>query len=190
MAANRQIDIANDKAKDAAAFSIVVICIIFFAFLIWARPGITGWDSMIRGGISEFAVIFGLCIFSLYGITLALRLAKFGAVVSIGEEGIFDRRLSTDWIPWSAILDINIIEGKARQGLIFRLNQNQNAVLPLRRNAVEVLRTSTTRAPSEFWVAADNLKGGFGALFTAVDRFRRQNNKPSNTRVVSFFRSV
>lgn len=177
MAANRQIDLANAKAKDVATFSIAVMCGIFFALLIWARPGLTGWGSMIKGGVSEFAVIFGLCLFSLYCGTLAIRLARYGAVISVGEKGIFDRRVSTDWIPWSAISDINIIEDKAQQGLIFRLNQNHNAVLPLRWNAVDVLRTSTTGAPREFWISADNLKGGFDALFSAVTRFRRLNNE-------------
>ncbi|WP_407530065.1 hypothetical protein [Methylobacterium oryzisoli] len=104
--------------------------------------------------MSEFAAIFGMFFFALYCIYFASKLIKFGVVVSVGKRGIFDRRLSTDWIPWQAVSDVRIMDLDRQQGLIVRLNQSHNAALPLRSGVANILRVIPSLAePDSRWVA-------------------------------------
>lgn len=173
MADTRQINIANAKASDTLAFAVALLCCIFSIFLVYERPGDSGLDSIVSGGVSDFSAIFGMLFFGLYCMYFASKLIKFGAVVSVGKRGIFDKRLSTDWIPWQAISNVRIIDRDRQQGLIVRLNQSHNTVLPLRSGVSNIIRMSAAGAPLELRVMADNLKGGFGTLFRAVTRFHR-----------------
>ncbi|MDE4912782.1 hypothetical protein PQI07_19040 [Methylobacterium sp. 092160098-2] len=66
------------------------------------RPNV-GADTIIPGSFRDYemrvcAVFFGFCA-ALWG----LKLFQSDPVVSVGSRGIYDRRLSTDWIPWEAI---------------------------------------------------------------------------------------
>ncbi|WP_157182142.1 hypothetical protein [Methylobacterium sp. WSM2598] len=126
---------------------------------------------MKAGGVSEFTVIFGVFFFGIYAVVIAIDLLSFGTVVSVGIRGIFDRRISTDWIAWKEISSVSNMCNKVGSGLIFSLNRNTDLNLPIRTRAVNVLRMSASETPRELWVEGDQLRGGAQALRDAVARF-------------------
>ncbi|WP_157091499.1 STM3941 family protein [Methylobacterium nodulans] len=173
MAEEDQITFKKSKKMDAA---VLVVVAFFFAgcvFLILTRPGVDGWNSMSQGGVVEFASIFGATFFGIYAVYMLLQLLRTGAVVSISSKGIFDRRVSTDWVPWSAIRNVSVLNQNWQNGLIFRIDKNKITSLPLRDYQKSIARNNASGAPDEFWIEADSLKGGFGALHAAVNRFHR-----------------
>jgi len=76
-------------------FTIGVFCT--YAFLNWIRPN----------ALAVIAIVLSAPTFALVG-ALGLRAASRGrrTMVAIGARGIFDWRLSRDWIPWSGIRSI------------------------------------------------------------------------------------
>lgn len=55
------------------------------------------------GPVGTAVLVFGGAFFGLGALVILRDLLRRGPVVSVSAHGIFDRRLSTDWIPWSAL---------------------------------------------------------------------------------------
>ncbi len=170
MTSPKQIDISNAHGRNAAVMAVTAGCLAFSVGIIYVRPGAHGANTMLRGGFSEFAAIFGVIFFAIYLIFFAIKFYDFGSIVSIGRRGIFDRRLSTGWIPWNAIRSVNVVDGGWRPRLLVHLEPSRMADLPMRRH-VRRLVTRNESAPNMFWIEAEHLKGGFEALRSAVRRF-------------------
>lgn len=177
MPSPKQIDISNSHGRNAAVVAVVAGCLAFSVCMIYVRPGTQGVNSMIQGGFGEFSAIFAVIFFAIYLVFLAIEFSKFGSVVSIGRRGIFDRRLSTGWIPWNAVRSVNVVDRGWRPGLLVHLEQSRMANLPMRRH-VRRLVTRNESAPNVLWIEAENLKGGFGALRSAVTRFHKVVGSP------------
>ncbi|GJD48369.1 hypothetical protein OPKNFCMD_1087 [Methylobacterium crusticola] len=168
-----QIDIPGSHRRNAAMLAVtggfVAICL----YLLFMRPGVGGPRSPEPGGFTEFAALFGIVFFGLYSAILARELIRLGAVISVGRHGIFDRRLSTGWIPWTAIYDVRIVHRKGQRWLLLRTDQDREAHLPFRTGARRVAERNAAGGPYGFWVEAESLKGGFDALHSAVARFHK-----------------
>jgi len=145
--------------------------------MIYVRPGAHGANSMLQGGFGEFSAKFGVIFFSIYLAFFATKFFNFGSIVSIGRRGIFDRRLSTGWIPWNAVRSVNVVDRGWRPGLLVHLEPSRMADLPMRRH-VRRLVTRNESAPNVLWIEAENLKGGFGTLRSAVRRFHKVVGSP------------
>ncbi|WP_157182141.1 hypothetical protein [Methylobacterium sp. WSM2598] len=171
MTSSDQIDIRNSAPKIAAEFLVgaagLVLCIAF----LYIRPGQNGSNSMTYGVIGEFASIFGAILFGFYCAIIVKNVIFKGVVISVGRRGIFDRRVSTGWIPWNAIRDISVVDRHTQKVLLFKLSRTDEAVKALRRKMNDVVRNNASGTPQEFYVGAGALTGGFAGLRSAVTRF-------------------
>ncbi len=70
---------------------------------------------MVKGGVGEFSIYFALFVFAIYIAFLSKDLINTNSVVSVGDQGIFDRRISTGWIPWSAIRAVSIVDRSSQK---------------------------------------------------------------------------
>ncbi|WP_043748961.1 hypothetical protein [Methylobacterium nodulans] len=172
-----QIDFRISKKKEALIFAITAIFFVVSAGIVYVRTMLFEQKSLIVGGVGEFITVSGMAFFGIYMIIMGVELFRMGVVVSVGRRGIFDRRVSTDWISWDKIHNVRVM-GIKQRGLIFRLNQNAGSALPVRKIAVNVVRVSGSGAPRELWIEADRLEGGSKALRDAVLHFHGIINDP------------
>ena len=126
---------------------------------------------MVAGGIGEFATYWAMTIFAIYLAFLSKDLMGSKYVVSVGDKGVFDRRVSTDWIPCSAIGAVTIVNRASQSGLLFKFSQSDDIRKKMRRTLINHATASQAGAPHEFLVEASKLKGGFTALHNAVTSF-------------------
>ncbi len=126
---------------------------------------------MVAGGVGEFAVCFAMSIFAIYLIFISKYLIDYRSIISIGEKGIFDRRISTAWIPWSAVRAVSIVDRNSQKNLLFKISQSDDVAKTLRKRMISFVGSGASGAPHEFLVEAGKLKGGFTALHNAVTKF-------------------
>jgi hypothetical protein len=130
------------------------------AYLIWGPAG--------RGSFAEFVMYVGI-LFGAVCTLMALRtLAQRGPVVSIGPQGVFDRRLSTDWVPWSAVAAISTAAVNNQRFVMLELNPEAEASLPLKRSARTLSRMNAGMGLTGYAISATTLAGGFDALEAAI----------------------
>ncbi|WP_407521896.1 hypothetical protein [Methylobacterium oryzisoli] len=171
MPAPDQINLSYSHPRSASVLAVaaggLALCVIF----LYIRPGQNGPNTMIPGGLSEFAAIFGAILFAFYCVILAKDLLNSNVIVSVGREGVFDRRIATGWIPWNAVRDISIVDHHSQKALLFKLSNSEDAQRALRRKIFGVARNNALGSPREFYIEAGRLNGGFAALHSAVTRF-------------------
>lgn len=119
------------------------------------------------GSVEQFAGLCGLALFGL-GLPVLLREAlRRGPVVSVSARGIFDRRLSTDWIPWSAITGLDTV-GVGRQGFLrLRVRPDRADTLPWTWRGRWSARLNRAYGGG-YWIAGQGVRGGVEALCAAV----------------------
>lgn len=138
-------------------------------WLLWKRP-----EPMAPGSLVEFLVYILTPILAFGAVWSIWKAFQTGPVVSVSREGLFDRRVSTAPIPWSAIVAIKDfrMRGQATIASVI-VDPAQEAELPLlpvaRRNA---RICGTLYGQHGYWVPTADLIGGRPALDAALMRFR------------------
>lgn len=173
MTGNEQIDISISHTRTGIIFTVLVLALNFCALSLYIRPGETGANSMIAGGFGEFAACFAMSVVAICIIFLSKDLTNYKSIISIGDRGIFDRRISTGWIPWSAISAVSIVDQNSQKNLLFKISQSDDVAKTLRKRMIGFVGLGGPEAPHEFLVEAGTLKGGFTALHNAVTKFHQ-----------------
>ncbi|KMO35663.1 hypothetical protein [Methylobacterium aquaticum] len=123
------------------------------------------------GSLKQFFVACGLVLFGL-GIPVLLRESvRRGPVVSVSPEGVFDRRRSTDWIPWHAIAVVDeiaigtqgFIQLQVRPGLADHLPWSRRGRWHARLNGMD---------GGGYWIAGQGVRGGTRAVLDAIAQVR------------------
>jgi hypothetical protein len=167
MAEPGQIDIEGSRLKIAAIFLTSLAIVALCGGMLWFRPS-SGPRSFAAGSAAELALIVGVAFFGLAAVILAKRFFRAGPVVSVGPRGIFDRRLSYEWLPWDAIEGIGIEEMRRQRWLALTIAPAREDGLPLHAKAKFLARLNRGLGSRGYTVGASDLKGGIGALLTAV----------------------
>ncbi|TGD93735.1 hypothetical protein [Methylobacterium nonmethylotrophicum] len=173
MASREQFNTSISQKRTGIIFAAAAIALIFCGFLLYIRPGATGPNSMVEGGVGEFSIYFALFVFAIYIAFLSKDLMNASYVVSVGDQGIFDRRISTDWIPWSAIHTVSIVNHSSQKSLLFEISESEDIAKNTMRLIINHNTISKNGTPHEFLVEAGTLKGGFTALHNAVTSFHQ-----------------
>ncbi|WP_020179477.1 STM3941 family protein [Methylopila sp. M107] len=124
----KPIDIEKSWARSLALFAGAWAFVAVGALLLYLRP-----KGLEPGSFNEFSAYGCIAFFALCGVIAGVRMLRTGPVVSVGPAGIFDRRLSTDWIPWEAIPRVGFVTMRKQQMLVLEPAPGVEAALPLRR---------------------------------------------------------
>ncbi|MEH3143803.1 MAG: hypothetical protein PGN34_00220 [Methylobacterium frigidaeris] len=113
---------------------------------------------------------FGLC-----GLVAGRDLVRRGPVLSVSAYGIFDRRLSTGWVPWSALLGLDV----TASALSVSTRAEDDAALPLTRRARWTAYLNRLafgprdrRAGGPYWLPCQGVAGGGEAVAAAIGHAR------------------
>ena len=151
-----------------AAGGVTAVC----AWMIYAHPG-SGRRAVTPGSFAEFAAYVGVAFFALCAVLMVPKLFQRGPVVSVGPRGIYDRRLSTDWIPWDAIAGITPVRIQRQRMLVLQVDPSADKSLPWTNRARRMARLNRAFGPYGYWMAATDLRGGFPALAEVIARGQR-----------------
>jgi hypothetical protein len=166
------VDIHRSPLRAAGLFIAACAFTAICAWMIYAHPG-TGRRAVTPGSFSEFAAYVGVVFFGLCAVLMVPKLFQRGPVVSVGPRGIYDRRLSTDWIPWGAITGITPVQIQRQRMLVLEVDPSADASLPWTNQARRMARLNRAFGPFGYWMAAADLRGGFPALAQAITREQR-----------------
>jgi hypothetical protein len=142
------------------------------AWMVYAHPG-TGRRAVTPGSFAEFAAYVGVVFFGLCAVLMVPKLFQRGPVVSVGPWGIFDRRLSTDWIPWEAIRSVTPVQIQRQRMLVLEVDPKADSGLPWTKRARRMARMNRAFGPYGYWMGAADLRGGFPALAEAITGSRQ-----------------
>jgi hypothetical protein len=173
---DEQVDIAVSRLRSAGLFLLAVGFTATAAWMLHARPETRG-HPMQPGGYTEFMLWLGLIFFGAASLVGAPRMFRSGTMVSVGRRGIFDRRLSTDWIPWDAIEDIRSITVGRQRFIALRLVPERAGGLPLLPRRRMGARFAGLGA-NGYALGANDLEGGFAALQDALSRASAWRDPP------------
>lgn len=130
---------------------------------------LAGHPGPVVAGIALLAIaFFGLC-----GLVALRDLTRRGPVLSVSAYGLFDRRFSTAWIPWSALEGCHVAGGM----LSLAVRPERDAALPLTRRARWTARLNRLvlhpRGPLAarlYWMPCQGVTGGAEAVAQALAR--------------------
>ena len=105
----------------------------------------------------------GLILFTWFGVRWLQEGLTRGPLVSVGAKGVRDVRISSEWIPWTAIRGI----GRYFSSVVLRVDAASVASIPLTRLG-RWMRWSNALFPA-YNISTANLKGGYAALKRALD---------------------
>jgi hypothetical protein len=145
----------------------------FVALALWlvlVRPNV-GADTIIPRGFRDYEMRTGAVFFGLCAVMWGLKLFQSDPVISVGPRGIYDRRLSTDWISWEAIRAIKRVQ--FWMGSYYRLEIDPEA-------SAHIQWTRRARFASwlnsmfgrRYRISGAELSGGLPALAEAIGRSR------------------
>jgi hypothetical protein len=121
----------------------------------WSKSWLAAWGCVI---------FFALC--ALLGLRQALT---DGPIVSVGPQGVRDTRISTEWIPWSAITGVSATSLTGTRYLVLRLDPGFEATMSLTWVAYVNRRASVVLGREGHAIHAVGLSGNFRALQRALD---------------------
>lgn len=163
----------------ASPWRMLAICLGSLAFVatcLWivtAHPE-AGRRSAAPGSFTEFVAVVGIVFFGLTALVSGRRLFRRGPVVSVGPRGLYDRRLSTDWIAWDAIAAVAESGMMDQRWLTVLFDPAREASLPIRITAKAVARINQAFGFTGYQISATELRGGFPALWDAVRAMRKR----------------
>ncbi|MDP4027127.1 STM3941 family protein [Methylobacterium sp. NEAU 140] len=144
----------------------------FAGWLIYAHPTI-GLTAVTPGSFGEFEAYVGVAFFGLCIVLIFPKLFQSKLVVSVGPRGIYDRRLSTDWIPWKSIRSVTPVQFQRQRMLVLEIDPAADADLPWTKGARRKAKLNRVFGRSGYWMTAADLRGGFPALVEAVSAAKR-----------------
>lgn len=123
------------------------------------------------GPVGKAVLVFGGVFFGLGALVILHDLLRRGPVVSVSAHGIFDRRLSTDWIPWSALDRIGETGIGAQAFLCLYPRADRRASLPWTRRARLTARLNGILGGA-YWLPGQGVRGGIPAILDAMAQVR------------------
>lgn len=156
-----QIDIPASKAR---SLGLVAMGLCFvggcLAFIVYVRTP--------PGDFAVFAMYAGIAL-GLVGVGGGLRgLLRRGPVVSVGRRGIFDRRVSRDWIPWDAVGSLAVATVQGQSFVMLKPHPDRDASLSITTFARRLARVNAKLGFDGYAIAGTNLVGGFAAVQSAI----------------------
>ncbi|WP_244491929.1 hypothetical protein [Methylobacterium sp. Leaf361] len=146
---------------------------VFVAVALWlalTQPNV-GTDTIIPGSFRDYEMRVGVVIFGLGALVWGLKLFQPDVVVSIGPQGIYDRRLSTDWIPWKTIRAIKPLQFWMSSYYRLEIDPESAARIHWTRRA-RFTSWLNIMFGHCYWISGAELIGGFPALAEAIGRSR------------------
>lgn len=126
-----------------------------------------------QGSFKGAVIWFGVLFFSLGTFIGAWRLFDRDPVLEISETGIWDKRLSSDIIPWTAMTGLSQVSIKSQKFLMVRLD-------PAFERTMKKTRLSSWGKPANaamglhgYPISMAGLTGSFDDLVAAIQSFRR-----------------
>ncbi|MEG9524631.1 MAG: hypothetical protein MIL41_02475 [Hyphomicrobiales bacterium] len=167
------MDTINFRRSNARISMLFLASCMFVAACLWIvleYPN-GGADTIAPGSFRDFEMRFGVAFFGLGALVWGLKLFQPDVVVSVSPRGIYDRRLSTDWIQWEMIRTIKPLQ--FWMSSYYRLEIDPEA-------AARIHWTKRARFTSwlnimfgrRYWIGGAELRGGFPALAEAIGRSR------------------
>lgn len=164
------IDLHRSYSRILALFLLSCGFVVGCLWVVFAHPNV-GADTIAPGSFRDYEMRFGVVFFGLGALVWGLKLFQPNVVVSVGPQGIYDRRLSTDWIPWETIRAIKPLQ--FWMSSYYRLEIDPEA-------AARIHWTRRARFASwlnimfgrRYWISGAEISGGFPALAEAIGRSR------------------
>lgn len=173
--AGGQVDIEGSALRKAlvlvGSLGFVALC----GWLLHARPSSSG-RRIDPGSFAEFALYAGLAVFGFFAIVALAKLLRSGTVVSVGPRGVFDRRLSTDWIAWDAIQGVTEAGMNNQRWLVLITDPARDASLPIRKRTRFLAGLNRPLGFPGYPISPTELKGGFPALCEAFRKGQPRSN--------------
>jgi len=129
------------------------------------------------GSFTEFCgyagvLVFGAC--TLLAIWKALT--THGPVVTLTREGIRDRRIATDLIPWSAVKDITIWKHHRQRFMVLAVDPAVEAGLNLTRTARWTRNANRSLGADGLCLGTNDLKIGFDEMLATTMAFAQASH--------------
>ncbi|MGU3538043.1 hypothetical protein [Methylobacterium sp. A54F] len=161
-----RIDLPVARRRLLGLFAAAAVFIAGIVFTLASGAGPVAAVVLVGGG-----AFFGL------GALAALRdLLRRGPVVSVSAHGILDRRLSTDWIPWSALDHVSEAGIGAQAFLRLHPRADRDATLPWTRRARLTARLNRILGGG-YWVPGQGVQGGIPAILNAMAQVRGRRRR-------------
>jgi len=125
-----------------------------------------------HGSFVEFIGYAGAVLFpaaTLFALWRALT--THGPVVTLSREGIRDRRLAPELIPWSAVGDITVWKQRRQRSMILSVDPTVEAGLTLSRLVRWTRNANRAVGVDGLWVSAGDLKSSFDELLATTLAF-------------------
>ncbi|CAO4167189.1 STM3941 family protein [Methylorubrum aminovorans] len=157
----------------AARLPLVGLLIIACGFtaiglvMLIAEPG--GKPIVAPGSFKQFIAFVAVGFFGLCIPVLLREVLRWGPVVSVSRQGLFDRRLSTDWIPWSAISGLDVFTLYRQRFLRIAVLPDRDAALPWTRRARRIARLNGMYGEG-YWLSGQGVAGGIDAVLAAIEQ--------------------
>lgn len=160
------IDLRRSNSRIFMGFLGSCIFVAVALWLVMVRPNV-GANTIIPGSFRDYemsvcAGFFGFCA-ALWG----LKLFQSDPVVSVGSRGIYDRRLSTDWIPWEAIRVIKPAQFWMSSYYRLEIDPEASARIQWTRRA-RFASWLNSMFGRRYRISGAELSGGFPALAEAI----------------------
>ncbi|WP_311276478.1 hypothetical protein [Methylobacterium sp. WCS2018Hpa-22] len=163
---DQAIDIPVSRPRSVGMFVIALCFTVGCASILYARPGIHG-HAFEPGSFHTFLIWFGLFFFGVASVVSAPRMFRSGTLVSVGRQGIFDRRLSSGWIPWDAVEDLKPIMRGRQRYFVLRVDPERSGELPIFKGRRR-MAPFTGLGAYGYAIGGADLQGGFAALGDAL----------------------
>lgn len=164
-----RVDLASARMRMVGLFLAALVFVGLCVFALVAEP--TGRRSAEPGSFAQFALIAGLVLFGVGALAVLRELVRTGPLVSVSPQGIFDRRISNGWIPWSAIASIDEVRVGAQTFLRIEPAPGRDAELPWTRRGRWIARANAGFGGG-YWIPGQGVKGGTAAIRDAIAKVR------------------
>jgi hypothetical protein len=156
----RSVEVEGSPAR---MFGLAMLGVLMTALS--AAVALHAFPNVPPGSFAEFfgyvgTVFFGACTVLLLWRAFTTR----GPVVTITPDGIHDSRVAAEFIPWSAVSDINVWESNGQRVMVLAVDPAVEAGLGLTRIARWTRGANRALGADGLCVTAQGLKMGFDEL--------------------------
>ncbi|QND53030.1 hypothetical protein HB779_14800 [Phyllobacterium sp. 628] len=126
----------------------------------------------------DYIAWVGSFVFPLLALRLIWRLVKTGSeAITISPEGLRDRRLANETIPWKNINDVATWNENREQTIVLGIDPHQVDQLG-RGIKAKIIATSIFKMPKGLYIDGRVLTTDFDRLFALVAAYHRRYGKP------------
>jgi hypothetical protein len=166
---SRAVEIEASRAKLLGLAVIgVVMTALSMAIALHAFPKVQ------PGSLAEFTGYVGIPLFGACTLLALWRaFTAHGPVVTIAPQGIWDRRVAAEIIPWSAVKDIAVWKHRRQRYMVLMVDPAVEAGLHLTRMARWSRNANRALGADGLCVGSNDLKIGFEGLLSTSLAFAR-----------------